>query len=113
MFMGDCVVCQAWSHTDDSQEIPYLIRRLGKPASQGGTGYKWYCNCPSRQNPCKHISVLKAAAKNGTILFDKRYTLSDFGREIFSLAEKPLVCPTEDSSVLNSADALWHMMTGK
>lgn len=80
MFLGDDVIAQVFSFVDRTN-IPYLIKRRGKPRSQGGTGYKLSCNCPSRQDPCKHIRVMKDLARAGHLLTNDHYVVSDLGRE--------------------------------
>lgn len=88
MFYGDNVVARAWSFSDDMAEIPYLIKRFGRPKKSGGTGYKWGCSCPyftNRHRTCKHITELHKAVTNKTILLDKRYQISDLGMEILRI----------------------------
>jgi len=84
MFLGESVVAQAWSFSNDIQEIPYLIKRTGRPKTLGGTGYKWTCSCPAstfRRGTCKHILALRESARIGFLPLDKRFNVSDFGKE--------------------------------
>lgn len=90
MYLGENVVAQVWSFKNDMQEIPYLIMRVGSHKKQGGSGYKWSCSCPSfsyygRGVTCKHLITLKAKAKDGTLLNDNHFIISDFGMEVLKL----------------------------
>lgn len=83
MFYGPNVVAQVWSLTNKNQDIPYLIKREGKPKSQGGSGYKWSCTCPSyvysRTRTCKHIIGFRKIKLDS---IPENYFISEFGMEI-------------------------------
>lgn len=88
MFFGENVIAQAWSFSNDMKDIPYLIKRTGKPKALGGTGYKWSCTCPSsrfRKSTCKHILTLRESASLGFLPLDKRFNVSDLGKEILKI----------------------------
>jgi hypothetical protein len=83
------VVALVWSLTNQWKEMPYTISRNGKNKKDGGSGVEWKCTCPSfihrGQKTCKHLSLLKSGAKDGSILFDNRFNITDFGLEILKL----------------------------
>jgi len=75
MFFGPNVIAQVWSFSKDN-DIPYLLSFDGRMK----------CSCPShsqwrRRVDCKHISAFKDAAKNGTLMLNDKFTLSDLGFE--------------------------------
>ncbi len=87
--MDQETVALVWSFTNENKDIPYRISRLGKTKKQGGSGVKWYCNCPSFTHrggkTCKHLILFREQIKNGQILHDRRFTVTDFGKELYSL----------------------------
>lgn len=85
----DRTVALAWSFTNDLKDIPYTISRTGAPKSEGGKGTEWRCSCPAFVNrggkTCKHLISLREGAKSGSILADKRFTLTEFGIKVLKL----------------------------
>lgn len=85
----DQTVALAWSFTNDFKDMPYTISRIGNPKSEGGKGTVWKCTCPAFANrggkTCKHLITLREEAKSGSILADKRFTLTEFGIKVLKL----------------------------
>lgn len=82
-------VAYVWSFSNKMSDIPYIVSRTGSPKSMGGKGINWKCSCPAftnrRLKTCKHILALAQAAKDGTLLSDNRFNITDFGLKIFKL----------------------------
>jgi len=78
-----------WSFKNDLAEIPYKIISKGSTKKDGGKGIIWSCSCPHFVNrgkrTCKHLTTLKEKAKDGTILSDDRYQLTDIGKAILKV----------------------------
>ena len=84
------VVCFVWSFKNDDAVAPYRITRRGASKKDGGSGYQWLCSCPhftNRHQICKHLKTMREEAKNGIIFYDKRYSLTDFGKKVLKLNE--------------------------
>lgn len=74
-FYGANVLALVWSFSNEYKDIPYRISLISK---------KYSCNCPAfvhRRN-CKHLITFREGMSSGTILNDKRYNVSDIGKEI-------------------------------
>ncbi len=72
--MADNVIAKVWSFSDALQKIPYTI----ETDSRG----HMICSCPSsrlRKQTCKHISTLVEQCRNGTILTNEQYRITDYG----------------------------------
>lgn len=82
--VGDELLAHVWSFSSDLAEDPYMI--VLKP----GAKPRKICTCPrfiySGSKTCKHLATLRQKVKDGTILQDDRYKLTDFGKEYFKLS---------------------------
>jgi len=81
MFLGENVIAQVWSFSNEMREVPYLIKIIKHHIA----GHKWACNCPSfmyRKITCKHIRALRESAKIRFLSIDKRFNLSDLGTDV-------------------------------
>ena len=87
--MNNDIVALVWSLTNEFKDMPYSISRLGKSKKEGGNGVQWKCTCPSfihrGSKTCKHLILLREGAKSGTILADKRFSLTEFGIQVLKL----------------------------
>lgn len=86
---GDNVVALVWSFKDKMKDDPYHICRYGSSKKEGGTGYKWTCSCASfiygGSRTCKHLINLRKEARDGTLLSDDRYKISEYGMKVLKL----------------------------
>lgn len=82
-------VAFVWSFSNTFNDNPYKISRVGSPKREGGKGTNWKCTCPSFVNrggkTCKHLSEFKKQSSSGSILNDKRFSLTEFGIKILKL----------------------------
>lgn len=78
MFFGEYVIAIVWSFTNINSDIPYRIEYVSN---------KWSCSCPafSFRKTCKHLITLREQAKDKSLLNDRRYSLTDYGKEILKL----------------------------
>lgn len=87
--MDQETVALVWSFTNENKDIPYRITKFGKAKKQGGHGVKWQCNCPSFSyrggKTCKHLILFRQQIKNGQIVNDPRFTLTEFGMDLYQL----------------------------
>jgi hypothetical protein len=60
--------------SDSVPNLWYSIWTVGRPKAEGGRGTMWFCSCPSRQHPCKHVDRLWARAYD-----DDQERLTDYG----------------------------------
>jgi hypothetical protein len=85
----NCIIALVWSFSDDFQETPYSVSRVGSAKKSGGTGVQWKCTCPAFTNRggkiCKHITSLVQGSKSKDILNDKRFNITPFGRQVLNL----------------------------
>ncbi|MCZ2224767.1 MAG: hypothetical protein LC122_14180 [Chitinophagales bacterium] len=82
--MQDNAIAFVWSFTDIVQEVPYRIERK----LSGRNNYKLTCSCPyfvNRRKTCKHITMFNNLKDCGLLGYDKRFTVTDFGKEIYNL----------------------------
>lgn len=77
-YYGDHVLSLVWSFTNDMVDIPYRVSYEDK---------KYSCNCPqfTFRKVCKHLTTFRTAAKDGTLFSDKRYNITDYGRQFLGL----------------------------
>jgi len=73
-----------WSFNEKSnQDIPYRIDLWP------GAKPRMTCTCPSFANRgrqiCKHLTVMKEEARNGLLLFNQKFQVTDFGKEYLKL----------------------------
>ncbi len=87
--MDQETVALVWSFSNQHKDIPYRISRLGRSKKDGGSGIRWNCNCPSFSyrggKTCKHLVLLKQQVKNGEILSDNRFSITEYGLEILKI----------------------------
>jgi len=85
--MDQQTVALVWSFTNENKDIPYRITKVGKSKKEGGSGVRWQCNCPSFSyrggKTCKHLILFRQQSKNGQIKNDPRFTLTDYGVELY------------------------------
>jgi hypothetical protein len=81
------MVAQVWSFTGGNNDIPYYIRRIGEAKDSGGNGIKWTCSCMafSRRSNCKHLNIMRETVKDGSILYDERFILTEFGKKVLGV----------------------------
>lgn len=83
--MGDETICFVWSFLDKMSDIPYRIDL------KAGAKPRKVCTCPafsySGGSTCKHLITMRQEAKDGTLLTDDRYQLTDFGKKLLKLNE--------------------------
>lgn len=82
---GDNVVALVWSFIDQMKDDPYRIC-----CYQATDGKKsWTCSCASfiygGSRTCKHLIGLRKEAREGSLLADNRYKVSDFGMKVLKL----------------------------
>jgi hypothetical protein len=84
----DELIAYVWSFREAS-DIPYRIMLRTYMDNNNREKRKWSCNCPSFVNRgrkvCKHLTTLKEEAKDGTLLADRRFDVSDFGKKVLKL----------------------------
>lgn len=87
--MDQETISLVWSFTNDHKDIPYRISRTGRSKKEGGSGVRWSCNCPSFSyrggKTCKHLILMREQIKNGLILSDNRFAVTEYGMEVLKL----------------------------
>ena len=78
-------VALVWSFRNTDQSIPY---RICCYQSSGGKK-SWTCSCASfiygGSRTCKHLIGLRKEAREGSLLADNRYKVSEFGMKLLKL----------------------------
>lgn len=83
MNLPDRTIAYVWSFTDDMMTIPYRIEL--RPGAQP----RKVCNCPafsySGGKTCKHIRTLREKVRDGTLLEDEHFQVTEYGKTILKL----------------------------
>lgn len=83
MILPDKTIAYVWSFKDTMATIPYRIEL--RPGAQP----RKVCNCPafsySGGKTCKHIRTLMEKKRDGTLLSDERFQITDYGRQVLKL----------------------------
>lgn len=75
MWAGDNVLALVWSFSNEMQDIPYRIELVAK---------RYSCTCPAftHRKYCKHLGAWREGAKDGSILKDDRFNVTDYGKQV-------------------------------
>ena len=79
-------IAYVWSFREDAdQDIPYRIDLWP------GAKPRMTCTCPSFVNrgrhTCKHLVTLREEARNGLLLFNQKFQVTDFGKTHLKLTK--------------------------